>query len=270
MKMFGYFQMLSLAARWFLPQEEAREMMEDYREILNEAGEEQARQRFGPPQKAVLAAADRRQVVIWHLLLAGILLLIFFPAHWVMNSCYYSIEALVMAAVAAGTLLFWFGVERPLRPFYQKNKLLLAVAVVMAVLVALFCGSMFFLPSIVTSAIHPDAVWIVQDVLRTSVPVLSLLSFGFVLLAKLFHRGWRAVAILCMTLVCLSINVMSILGYMGPTTLPDFQEAGFLLSFFNYYTNAGSVDLMGLMYDSASSSLFIGAAGILVAGVGLC
>lgn len=270
MKRFGYFQMLSLAARWFLPQEEAREMMEDYREILGEVGEEQACQRFGPPKKAVLAAANRRQVVIWHILLVGILLLIFFPAHWVMHSCYYSIEALVMAAVASGTLLFWFGVERPLRPFYQKNKLLLAVAAAMAVLVALFCGSMFFLPSIVTSAIHLDAVWIVQDVLRSSVPVLSLLSFGFVLLAKLFHRGWRAVAILCMTLVCLSINVMSILGYMGPTALPDFQEAGFLLSIFNYCTNAGPANLMSWIHVSASSSLFIGAAGILVAGVGLC
>ena len=37
MKRFGYFEKLSLAARWFLPQDEAESVIDDYRDILSES-----------------------------------------------------------------------------------------------------------------------------------------------------------------------------------------------------------------------------------------
>ena len=65
MKKFGYFENLSLAARWFLPWEEAKGVIEDYRDILMEVkGPEEAVKRFGTPVQAVLATADRKNIVI--------------------------------------------------------------------------------------------------------------------------------------------------------------------------------------------------------------
>ena len=64
MKKFGYFENLSLAARWFLPWEEAKGVIEDYRDILMEVkGPEEAVKRFGTPVQAVLATADRKDIV---------------------------------------------------------------------------------------------------------------------------------------------------------------------------------------------------------------
>ena len=80
MKKFGYFEKLSLAARWFLPREEAKGVIEDYREILMEVeGPEQAVKRFGTPGKLVRELADHKEVRRWHLMLALMLFCLVAP-----------------------------------------------------------------------------------------------------------------------------------------------------------------------------------------------
>jgi len=70
MKRLGYFERLSLAARWLLPRGEADSMIEDYRDILYEVpGPEEALKRFGPPWKPVMALADTKKIRRWHLFL---------------------------------------------------------------------------------------------------------------------------------------------------------------------------------------------------------
>lgn len=60
MKRLGYFEKLSLAARWFLPNEEAESVIDDYREILGElSSPEEAFERFGEPWRAALAAEKK-------------------------------------------------------------------------------------------------------------------------------------------------------------------------------------------------------------------
>lgn len=77
MKRLGYFEKLSLAARWFLPQDEAESVVDDYKDILREiGGQEEAVKRFGPPWKPVIELSDRRKVLRWHSFLA----LLFFCA----------------------------------------------------------------------------------------------------------------------------------------------------------------------------------------------
>ena len=71
MKRLGYFKKLSLAARWFLPQDEAESVVDDYKDILREiGGPEEAVERFGPPWKPVIELSDRRKVLRWHSFLA--------------------------------------------------------------------------------------------------------------------------------------------------------------------------------------------------------
>ena len=67
MKGLGYFEKLSLAARWFLPREEAQGMEEDYRDILMEVeGPEEAVKRFGTPVRLARGLADGKKVRRWH------------------------------------------------------------------------------------------------------------------------------------------------------------------------------------------------------------
>ncbi len=80
MKKFGYFEKLSLAARWFLPWEEAKGVIEDYRDILMEVeGPEEVVKRFGPPVKLVRGLADHKEVRRWHLMLVLMLFCLVAP-----------------------------------------------------------------------------------------------------------------------------------------------------------------------------------------------
>lgn len=80
MKGLGYYEKLSLAARWFLPREEAEGVIEDYRDILREVeGPEEAVKRFGTPGKLARGLADHKEVRRWHLMLALMLFCFFSP-----------------------------------------------------------------------------------------------------------------------------------------------------------------------------------------------
>ena len=52
-----YIKKLNFAARWFLPQNEAEDVVNDYQEMLAEGGED-PEERFGSPVKAVLELTD--------------------------------------------------------------------------------------------------------------------------------------------------------------------------------------------------------------------
>lgn len=98
MKKFGYFENLSLAARWFLPWEEAKGVIEDYRDILMEVkGPEEAVKRFGTPVQAVLATADRKNIVIRHFMLLLFAVLSFLPVFLQIKG-FYSSPAAIFAA----------------------------------------------------------------------------------------------------------------------------------------------------------------------------
>lgn len=80
MKRWGYLEKLSLAARWFLPREEAEGVISDYRDILLEVeGPEEALKRFGPPVKLVRGLAEPKKVRKWHYFFAMLLFLMISP-----------------------------------------------------------------------------------------------------------------------------------------------------------------------------------------------
>lgn len=80
MKRLGYFEKLSLAARWLLPNDEAESMVEDYKDILYEvSGPEEALERFGKPWKPVMELADRKEVRRWHVAFIYMMFCTLFP-----------------------------------------------------------------------------------------------------------------------------------------------------------------------------------------------
>lgn len=80
MKRLGYFEKLSLAARWLLPNDEAESMVEDYKDILYEvSGPEEALERFGKPWKPAMELADRRKVRRWYIVFVMMFFCAFVP-----------------------------------------------------------------------------------------------------------------------------------------------------------------------------------------------
>lgn len=80
MKGFSYFQRLSLAARWALPQKEAGELIEDYRDILADLPEEKnPREVFGAPWAFVSGLSGAKSLRRWHIALCFMLFCALFP-----------------------------------------------------------------------------------------------------------------------------------------------------------------------------------------------
>lgn len=80
MKGFSYFQRLSLAARWSLPQSEAGELIEDYRDILADLPREKDPQEmFGAPWAFVSGLSDPKSLRRWHIALCFMLFCALFP-----------------------------------------------------------------------------------------------------------------------------------------------------------------------------------------------
>lgn len=242
-----YFKKLCCAARWLLPQKEAAELMEDYRDMIAEVGEEHAEEKFGPPAKVALAVADRREVVGWHLVLGAILVFLFFMVHWTLHATFYSIASLAMVAVAVGLLFLWFGCDVRRNPFKGLPKRFLFSLIPIIVLIILLLGPIYFLPRFLVSPYMFDEWGMVATILQICVLIFAVVGGAGVILARLFDRRWRAVAVLSFTVICMSIHFLSILYNMNPT----FSAADHL-------------------FANSRECMFIAGAGILTAGLGLC
>lgn len=121
MKRLGYFEKLSLAARWFLPHDEAVSMVEDYKDILYEvSGPEEAVERFGPPWKPVMELADRKKVRRWHMYFILMIFCAFVPFMTIiwekaMHDCYLMYNYFYFLEPAGDVLLcgvaYMFGLD---------------------------------------------------------------------------------------------------------------------------------------------------------------
>lgn len=149
MKKFGYFEKLSLAARWFLPREEAKGVIEDYRDILMEVeGPEQAVKRFGPPVKLVRGLEDGRKVRRWHFFFAAILFFILlpFPLYLLFSSLWSSVwvRYIDLSDVVFFSVLFFAGLWMIQIGSYKKPvtiTLTVGLAVFMILFLVPFCCS---------------------------------------------------------------------------------------------------------------------------------
>lgn len=125
MKGLGYFEKLSLAARWFLPQEEAESTIEDYRDILLELhASEEARERFGPPVKLIIGLGEPEKMRRWHFYFAMMALCAFAPLFRIifagLGRDYHNMFLIGENTIFCG-IFFLFGLEIILRGSYEKK-----------------------------------------------------------------------------------------------------------------------------------------------------
>lgn len=247
MKRFEYLQKLSLAARWFLPHGEAVEIIEDYREMIAEGKEGKAEERFGPPVKAVLKVAEPGKKWVWSLFFAGALVIHFFFIHWAKHHTYYSLAALTMAAVTVGLLLYLLGVGKLHNPFKGLPKSILITLAAFVLFIILMFTPSYYLLRFYNNQYPWSYGQSFFDFLYGCVIVFSLVSIGGIVLARLRDKRWRAVSILSLTIVIMTMYFLSGFSNMDPSGDPVMDVI--------------------LKYHEG---IFVAVAGILTAGVSLC
>lgn len=75
-----YLSRLSRAARWYLPPAEAAEVLEDYREIVEDRSEEELRRDLGAPRTVVRQLAQPREYRCWLAVFAVLAACVLLPA----------------------------------------------------------------------------------------------------------------------------------------------------------------------------------------------
>lgn len=173
MKRFGYFEKLSLAARWLLPREDAQGMIEDYKDILFETkGPEEALERFGPPWKPVLELVEpvklRRWLVAFLYMMFSLLLPV---AVQISGGPMIDCKALFLNG-----MILWFGWEFLLTGKYAKP-LTLLLGGAFSLLVIL--GYMSFAPYHTRVFPFLADFYIYEPECFFIAGVISLLYFGF-------------------------------------------------------------------------------------------
>lgn len=125
MRGLGYFEKLSLAARWFLPREEAESVIEDYRDILSEVGEQKAaRERFGAPWQPVMELANPKKVRRWHIAFLYMMFCTVFPILYrTFNNSFFDNEFCFNILITG--MVIWIFWEILLAGKYSKKMLFL-------------------------------------------------------------------------------------------------------------------------------------------------
>lgn len=107
----NYLQKLSLTARWLLPHQKAAELIDDYRDLLEEIGEEEVTKRFGPPEKLVRDFSQPSQRRRWNVLFAILLLCVLIPVIYSAIGFYSSSDSHFALDLLIGGFILWAGLE---------------------------------------------------------------------------------------------------------------------------------------------------------------
>lgn len=220
----SYYQKLSLLARWYLPRKEAEEVLRDYREILGDAGEEGAEERFGSPRKVVLELTDRAQRLWWAGVFALMAFCVLLSLLWLGTRNLDGWFKVQVAAAIFGTVfsLFFFGMDEktPMsKPLYAGilTAFLFTAGCLVLILFFLFHLDWIF-------ALQGRAGATASRVLMGMIAVSIFLSLLGLVFSRIFDRRWRVLYILGLTVIVLCAAVFRILWSMdSPLDLTDFS-----------------------------------------------
>ena len=214
-----YFTRLTLAARWRMPPGEAKELLADYREILEEnpRTEEELLRELGRPWTAVRLAADSGAYRRWLAAFAALSLCLLLPAlctllpgvWWLFSGAFphVSLEIVLLAAGLALSLAYFQRQDRDPLPVLLPILLLL--------LLALSAGINWWvwriLPGLRPAAGLGPVARLAYELLLLAAALLGL--FGLTA-ARVYNRRWRALYVLALTVAVLTCAVLLMLGRM--------------------------------------------------------
>lgn len=232
-----YLSSLSLAARWYLPAEEATEVIEDYQDIVGreQRSEEELCRDLGTPRAAARQLAQpkayRRWVAVFVILAAGLLLPaadMFLSELWGLAFIVFHID-LPLSGLANSSryaeLFFPVGIVLSF-VWFQRNgrkgkalpkKLWLGFPLVLLGMawVWFFAWIVFEERFEMIQFLFPDRGWIVRLILGLNLLVAGVTGMAGLVLARLEDRRWRAVYIWALTGAMLSIFLLKFLNGMS-------------------------------------------------------
>lgn len=255
MKRLPYRSHLPLAARWFLPPGEAREVVEDYREIIREAACHAACNapvEFGKPVQIIRPLAQTAAYRRWLAAFAAMALCLLQPALWLITRAFHPGAAALLLAAGAAFSLAYFRRQEPVRQRPPKS-LFIALACLAALSSALLGAALWCMahPAVwlyLAKYPHSSRIGLWFSSILLGLGVLSAAA-GFLGLlgARLSDRRWRALYILGMAVITVCALILSILHSMDPTARAAHWQAAL-------YTRC----------------LLTGLLGLVLTGVGLC
>ena len=226
-----YFAQLTRAARWLLPPEEAREVLEEYRDILDAAPRdgESLRRDLGDPAEAMRLLSQPKEYHRWLAAFAGMAACLLLPAVsplpgmtrlWQFFQRYlyrFPVELMFLAA-GLGVSLVWFRrreaekegpLPRGVKPLFALQLAGMAAAWSVLCLAAFQPqGPMAFLQA------HAGLAGHIADILLWMGFLLSLTGLWALVQARLADRRWRAVYALSLTTTVLVMAALSMLWDM--------------------------------------------------------
>ena len=226
-----YFTQLTRAARWLLPPEEAREVLAEYRDILDAAprDDESLRRDLGGPVEAMRLVSQPKLYHRWLAAFAVMAACLLLPAAaplpggwrlwgFFQQFLYRFPMELMLLAAGLGVSLVWFrrreaGKEGPLprgvTPLLALQLAGMAVAWSVLYLAAVQPqGPMDFLQA------HAGLAGHIADILLWMGFLLSLTGLWALVQARLADRRWRAVYALSLTMTALVMAALSVLWDM--------------------------------------------------------
>ena len=214
-----YFTRLTLAARWRMPPGEAKELLADYREILEEnpRTEEELLRELGRPWTAVRLATDSGAYRRWLAAFAALSLCLLLPAlctllpgvWWLFSGAFphVSLEIVLLAAGLALSLAYF---QRQ-----GRDPLPVLLPILLLLLLALSAGINWWvwriLPGLRPAAGLGPTAKLAYELLLLAAALLGL--FGLTA-ARVHNRRWRALYVLALAVVVLTCAVLLMLGRM--------------------------------------------------------
>ncbi len=222
-----YFAKLSRAARWYLPPREAAEVLEDYRDLIEQEprSEEELRRDVGTPKDAVGQLVQIRTYQKWLMVFAALAVCVLFPAvgpilsrlFW-WNEIFLFVQ-LDWVYLLAGWILSFVWFQRN-----GRKEGALPRGIFLAMLIPL--AGMVWSGYIALSAMYWTTElyeFLTKNPLLGSNLHLALLCNGFIaglaglfglILARMRDRRWRAVYALGLAGAVLSMSVWALLSSM--------------------------------------------------------
>jgi len=221
-----YLSRLGRAARWYLPPAEAAEVLEDYKELIEQEprSEEDLRRDLGTPREAVRQLAQPKVYRRWLAMFITLAACMLVPAAMTLDTVYWSpiLNLVYVIAPCLGFALsfLWFQ-----RNGSREGTLPKGIVPLLAVLLLgmawvwfwnwVLLAERFDVISFVISFIFPDRGWMVSLTLELDALAAALIGMFGLVEARLGDRRWRAVYVWGLTGVVLSIFLWRMLTHMS-------------------------------------------------------
>lgn len=214
-----YLSRLSRAARWYLPPEEAAEVLEDYREIVEGRTEEELRRDLGTPRMVARQLVQKRDYRRWLAVFAGLTACVVLPsADGVLSEISQQLIRLFdiwlfvggiaqtsryaewMLPLGTALALVWF--QRNGRKEQAPSKWLaplLAVLLLGIAWVSFLAWTLFAEQWGLLNSLFPENHWLMRFSLGLYSLAAGMAGMLGLVKARLTDRRWRAVYVLGLT-----------------------------------------------------------------------